>query len=917
MAGCLRIPFLITFAASNGKQMEEENSVLNPEETPSGNGDLQQVFHIKNMFQDWYLDYASYANLDRAIPYIDDGLKPVQRRILHSMWEMDDGRYNKVANIVGNTMKYHPHGDSSIYGALVTLGQKELLIDCQGNWGNILTGDDAAAGRYIEARLSKFALDVAFSPKVTEWKLSYDGRNKEPVALPVKFPLLLAQGTLGLGVGFSSLILPHNFNELIDASIDYLQGRDFQIYPDFPTGGFVDVREYNDGIRNKTKVLIRAKILQQDKKNLVITEIPYTTTTQSLIEDISKAVEKGRLKITKILDKTAEQAEIILQLAPNTSPDQTIDALYAFTQCQVTINPITCVVVNREIQFTDVKSILRHSADRTVDILRRELEILLGELSEKWHWISLEKIFFEKRIYKELEKDQASFEAQISDIERAFDPYRSLFRREITREDVLKLTEKPVRKISKFDIKEAERQLQDIEVDIDEVRNNIEHIVDYTIQWFRQIKKKYGAGRERRTEIRNFENIKAASAAVANQKLYVNSKEGFIGTNLKKDENVVLAGECSDVDEIIVFHEDGSFLVTKVAEKVFVGPDILAAYVFNRNDDRTIFNMVYQDGPLGFSYVKRFAIGGVSRDKRYDLTKGTKGSKVLYFTMNKNGEAETVRVTLRHKAKLKKPVFDYDFSTLAIKGRQSMGNILTKYPVRKIELQSRGASTLNALSLWFDESIQRLNTEQHGRLLGEFLASDKLISFYKAGYCKITGFDLSLHFDEGLLFVEKFNPRRPVSVLYYDKEQKKYFLRRSIVEESDKKIELLCGNPKAEMLFCSIQYLPQVEITYTDKQHPDKTTELFNVAEMAEETKLKSKGKRLSFDKIYKINELEPLPYEEAPETLPEDTDELSDMDAEAAEAAEEGELMERMIRTAPVSEDVAGEGIQMNLFDD
>ncbi len=917
MAGCLRIPFLITFAASNGKQMEEENSVLNPEETPSGNGDLQQVFHIKNMFQDWYLDYASYANLDRAIPYIDDGLKPVQRRIFPSMWEMDDGRYNKVANIVGNTMKYHPHGDSSIYGALVTLGQKELLIDCQGNWGNILTGDDAAAGRYIEARLSKFALDVAFSPKVTEWKLSYDGRNREPVALPVKFPLLLAQGTLGLGVGFSSLILPHNFNELIDASINYLQGRDFQIYPDFPTGGYVDVREYNDGIRNKTKVLIRAKILQQDKRNLVITEIPYTTTTQSLIEDISKAVEKGRLKITKILDKTAEQAEIILQLAPNTSPDQTIDALYAFTQCQVTINPITCVVVNREIQFTDVKSILRHSADRTVDILRRELEILLGELSEKWHWISLEKIFFEKRIYKELEKDQASFEAQISDIERAFDPYRSLFRREITREDVLKLTEKPVRKISKFDIKEAERQLQDIEVDIDEVRNNIEHIVDYTIQWFRQIKKKYGAGRERRTEIRNFENIKAASAAVANQKLYVNSKEGFIGTNLKKDENVVLAGECSDVDEIIVFHEDGSFLVTKVAEKVFVGPDILAAYVFNRNDDRTIFNMVYQDGPLGFSYVKRFAIGGVSRDKRYDLTKGTKGSKVLYFTMNKNGEAETVRVTLRHKAKLKKPVFDYDFSTLAIKGRQSMGNILTKYPVRKIELQSRGASTLNALSLWFDESIQRLNTEQHGRLLGEFLASDKLISFYKAGYCKITGFDLSLHFDEGLLFVEKFNPRRPVSVLYYDKEQKKYFLRRSIVEESDKKIELLCGNPKAEMFFCSIQYLPQVEITYTDKQHPDKTTELFNVAEMAEETKLKSKGKRLSFDKIYKINELEPLPYEEAPETLPEDTDELSDMDAEAAEAAEEGELMERMIRTAPVSEDVAGEGIQMNLFDD
>ena len=896
--------------------MEEENSVMNPEETPSGNGDLQQVFHIKNMFQDWYLDYASYANLDRAIPYIDDGLKPVQRRILHSMWEMDDGRYNKVANIVGNTMKYHPHGDSSIYGALVTMGQKELLIDCQGNWGNILTGDGAAAGRYIEARLSKFAQEVAFSPKVTEWKLSYDGRNREPVALPVKFPLLLAQGTLGLGVGFSSQILPHNFNELIDATIDYLQGRDFQIYPDFPTGGYVDVREYNDGIRNKTKVLIRARILQQDKRNLVIREIPYTTTTQSLIDDISKAVEKGRLKITKILDKTAEQAEIILQLAPNTSPDQTIDALYAFTQCQVTLNPITCVVVNREIQFTDVKTILRHSADRTVDILRRELEILWGELSEKWHWVSLEKIFFEKRIYKELEKDQASFEEQISDIERAFDPYRNLFKREITREDVLKLTEKPVRKISKFDLKEAERQLQDIEVDLDEVRNNIEHIVDYTIQWFRQIKKKYGAGRERRTEIRNFENIKAASAAVANQKLYVNSKEGFIGTGLKKDEHVEFAGECSDVDEIIVFHEDGSFLVTKVADKVFVGPDILAAYVFSRNDDRTIFNMVYQDGPLGFSYVKRFAIGGVSRDKRYELTKGTKGSKVLYFTMNKNGEAETVRVTLRHKAKLKKPVFDFDFSTLAIKGRQSMGNILTKYPVRKIELQSRGASTLNALSLWFDDSIQRLNTDQRGRLLGTFNARDKLIAFYKAGYCKITGFDLSLHFDEGLLFVEKYHPRRPVSVLYFDREQKKYFLRRSLVEESDKKIELLCGNPKAEMLLCTTQFLPQVEITYTDKQHPEKTTEVFAVAEWVEETKLKSKGKKLAFDKIYRLNELEPLPYEEEEEE--ETADELvSDSETEAEETAEDSALMEQMIRKAPFSEDAPGEGVQMNLFDD
>ena len=897
--------------------MEEENYVPISRDEHSRNSDLQQVFHIKDMFQDWYLDYASYANLDRAIPYIDDGLKPVQRRILHSMWEMDDGRYNKVANIVGNTMKYHPHGDSSIYGALVTLGQKDLLIDCQGNWGNILTGDGAAAGRYIEARLSKFAQDVVFSPKVTEWKLSYDGRNREPVALPVKFPLLLAQGTLGLGVGFSSMILPHNFIELIDASISYLQGNDFTIYPDFPTGGFVDVRDYNDGVRNKSRILIRARIMQEDKRTLVIREIPYTTTTQSLIEDISRAVEKGRLKITKILDKTAEEAEIILQLAPNTSPDQTIDALYAFTQCQVTLNPITCVVENREIQFTDVKTILRHSADRTVELLRRELEILLGELSEKWHWISLEKIFFEKRIYKELEKDQASFDDQIADIERAFDPYRPLFRREITREDVLKLTEKPVRKISKFDIKEAERQLQDIEVDMDEVQNNIDHIVDYAIQWFRQIRKRFGPGRERRTEIRNFENISAVNAAVANQKLYVNSKEGFIGTNLKKDENVVYACECSDVDELIVFHGDGSFMVTKVAEKVFVGADILAAHVFNRNDERTIYNMVYQDGPDGFSYVKRFAVGGVSRDKRYELTKGTKGSRVLYFTMNRNGEAETVRVTLRHKAKLKKPVFDFDFSTLAIKGRQSMGNILTKYPVRKVEMQSRGASTLDALCIWFDESIMRLNTDQRGRLLGEFNAHDRLVSFYKAGYCRITGFDLSLHFDEGLLFVEKYNPRRPVSVLYIDKQQKRYFLRRSLIEESDKKIDLLCGNPKAEMLFCSSQYLPQAEITYTDRQHPEKTTETVTISGLAEVTKLKTKGKRLPYDRIFRITELEPLPYDEEPEAVPESDAVESDEAVEAAEDAEDHARMEQILSQAPKVQDSGGDGVQMNLFDD
>ena len=910
--------------------MDDEALNGNMPEKTAGN-DLQQVFHIKDMFQDWYLDYASYVNLDRAIPDINDGLKPVQRRILHSMWEMEDGRYNKVANIVGNTMKYHPHGDSSINDALVNMGQKELLIDCQGNWGNILTGDGAAAGRYIEARLSKFAMDVVFNPKTTEWKFSYDGRNKEPISLPVKFPLLLQQGTLGLGVGLSSLILPHNFIELIDASIDVLQGRDFTLYPDFPTGGYIDVRDYNDGCRNertKSSVRIRAKIQQLDKRTLVITEIPYSTTTQSLIEDISKAIERGRLNINKIFDKTAEQAEIVLQLQPNTSPDQTIDALYAFTQCQVSLSPITCVVMGKEMLFTDVKTILRASTQRTLDLLKRELEIMLGELNDKWHWISLEKIFFEKRIYKELEKDQNSFEEQIVDIERAFDPYRSLFKREITREDVLKLTEKPVRKISKFDIKEAERQIQDIEVDIDEVTNNIAHIVDYSIQWFRQLKKKYGSGRERRTEIRNFESINAAHVAVANQKLYMNSKEGFIGTNLKKDENVVQIGECSDVDEIIVFHEDGTFIVTKVAEKVFVGTNIFEAHVFARNDDRTIYNMAYQDGQLGYCYVKRFAIGGVSRDKSYDLTQGKKGSKVLYFTMNKNGEAEKVRVTLKHKAKLKKPVFDFDFSTLVIKGRSSRGNILSKHPVRKIEMLSKGTSTLDALQIWFDDSIRRLNTEQRGLLLGEFKANDKLIAYYKSGYYKITGFDLSLHFEDDLLYVEKMNPRKPITVLYYDKTLKKYFLRRSLPEITEKKTDLLAGNPKAELQCCTSDYLPQIEILYTDKDHPEKSREVLSPAEMTDITKLKSKGKKMGWEKLFQCQLLDPLPYDEPEEEMTEEEEfEMEEISAEendaqeealeAAETAEDNALMEEVIGHAPPKiEEASGEGVQMDLFD-
>ncbi len=704
-----RITLLMSDIDDNIKNTEEnianEIEQENQGEETQNTGDLQKILHVRTMFEDWFLDYASYVNLDRAVPDIYDGLKPVQRRILHSMRELEDGRYNKVANIIGNTMKYHPHGDTSIGDALVNIGQKELLIDCQGNWGNILTGDSAAAPRYIEARLSKFALDVVFNPKTTRWKYSYDGRNKEPICLPVKFPLLLAQGVEGIGVGLSSKVMPHNFIELIDASIAILENKDFVIYPDFPTAGYVDVSNYNDGQRGG-KIRVRAKIVQTDKKTLTITEIP---TTQSLIESITKATEKGRLNLRKIFDKTAENAEIVLSLAPNTSPDQTIDALYAFTDCQKSISPNACVVKDDKPVFVDVKYILRENTYNTMKLLKRELEILLDELNEDWHWISLEKLFFEKRIYKELEKDQESFESQIDAIERAFDPYRKHFKREISREDVLKLTEKPVRKISKFDIKKADEQIQDIETNMDEVNNHLAHLVDYTINYFKQIKKKYGAGKERKTEIRNFDNITVATVAVANQKLYVDRENGFIGTSLKKNEYVC---DCSDIDEIIVFKANGTFLVTKVTDKQFVGKDIIHADVFTRNDDRTIYNLIYSDGKNGVAFAKRFAVGGITRDKDYDLTQGKPVSKVLYFTANKNGEAEVVKITLKPKPKLKKTIFDFDFSTLAIKGRSSRGNIVSKNPVKNIVLTQKGTSTLSALSIWFDKSVNRLNTEE-------------------------------------------------------------------------------------------------------------------------------------------------------------------------------------------------------------
>ena len=870
---------------SHNKEIETNNPIEQPAKeftSESEENYIQKVYHIRDMFSNWFLDYASYVNLDRAIPHLEDGLKPVQRRILHSMWELEDGRYNKVANIVGNTMKYHPHGDASIEEALVNLGQKNLLIDCQGNWGNIFTGDKAAAARYIEARLSKFALEVAYNEKTTAWKSSYDSRNKEPICLPIKFPLLLAQGTSGIGVGLNSIILPHNFNELLDASIAILQNKDFEIYPDFPTGGYIDVNDYRNGAK-RGKVKIRAKIEQIDKKTLAITEIPYTTTTSQLIDNIEKAIKKGRIPIVKIFDRTADKVEILLTLAANASVDQTIDALYAFTNCQLAISPAACVIEDDKPIFTDVKYILRANTFNTKKLLQKELEIQWQELADQWHWISLEKLFFEKRIYKELEKDdQESFEAQLENIERAFDPYRSMFKQEITHDNVVKLTEKPVRKISKFDIKEAEEKLAGIEMYMDEVENNLAHLTDYTINYFKQIKKKFGVGRERKTEIRNFDNISVPTVAVANQKLYIDRTNGFIGTGLKKTESEYLF-DCSDIDELIVFKEDGKFIITKVSEKQFVG-NVIYIDIFKRKDERTIYNLIYTDGKLGTSYAKRFAVGGISRDKEYDITQGKPGSKILHFTANKNGESEVVKVVLKPKPKLKKTNFEFDFGTLQIKGRNSLGNIVTKNPVKSVTLLRKGTSTLGDLEVWFDDSINRINTEKHGYLLGNFSANDKIIAFYKEGYYKITGFDTSVHFDDNLIAIEKLKTNKPVTVIYLDGEKNKYFIKRFLPIVSDKRVDFVFKDQNQTLALVSTNYLPQIEVVCVDKEK-HKSTEILSPDTYVETGRIKNKGKKISFDNIKLFNELEPLPYEEPEEevvtdesvdeeyTLPEKTD--------------------------------------------
>jgi len=846
--------------------------------------ELQKIIPLTGMYQNWFLDYASYVILERAVPAIEDGLKPVQRRILHSMKDLDDGRFSKVANIIGHTMKYHPHGDASIGDALVQLGQKDLLIDCQGNWGNILTGDSAAAPRYIEARLSKFALEVVFNPKTTEWKLSYDGRNKEPVTLPVKFPLLLAQGVEGIAVGLSSKILPHNFIELIDASINILQGKDFEIFPDFPTGGLADFSKYNDGNRGG-KVRIRAKISQLDKKTLVITEIPFGTTTGSLIDSIIAANDKGKIKIRKIDDNTAQNVEILVHLTPGVSPDTTMDALYAFTACETSVSPNACVIEGSKPRFTDVKEILRISTQCTIDLLKKELEIKKDELTEQYLYSSLEKIFIENRIYHDIEESK-SWEDVLITVDKGLEPYKKQFYREITTDDILRLLEIKIKRISKYNSLKADEFMKGLEDEINKTNFHLAHLVDYAVDYFEGIKKKYGKGRERRTEIRNFDIIEASMVAAANQKLYVNRQEGFAGTGLKKDEFVC---DCSDIDDIIVFRENGTFIVTKVSEKIFVGENIIHIDVFKRNDDRTIYNMIYQDGKYGKAMVKRFAVVGITRDKEYDLTKGSPGSRVLYFSANPNGEAEVVKISLKAKPKLKKLFFEFDFSTLEIKGRGSIGNILSRHLVRKIEKKEDGVSTLGAREIWFDESIKRLNTEARGKLLGNFLGDDKIITIMQSGQYKLVNFDLANHFDDDLLIIEKFDPEKVITVVYFSGLKQDYYVKRFLAENNDKKNDFIGENDASRLIFVSSDFLPRVEIVFDEtlmkKPHPN---EILPLADFIDAKGYKAIGKKLSAFPVKEVMPLEPLPYEEEVEdTMPETLDDGADSDDDNQETVQ------------------------------
>ena len=855
----------------NENEHEEELSNL---ESQSGalNNDteaVETITKITGMYKEWFLDYASYVILERAVPSLEDGLKPVQRRIMHSMKDLDDGRYNKVANIVGHTMQYHPHGDASIADAMVQIGQKELLIDMQGNWGNILTGDRAAASRYIEARLSKFALDVVFNPKTTDWKMSYDGRRKEPIDLPVKFPLLLAQGAEGIAVGLSTKILPHNFIELIDASIKYLKGKSFKILPDFITGGIADFTNYNDGKRGG-KVRVRAKIAQLDKKTLVINEIPFATTTTSLIESIIKANEKGKIKIKKIEDNTAADVEILVHLPPNVSPDTTIDALYAFTNCENSISPLSCTIEDNKPVFVGVSEMLKHSTDLTVNLLKKELEIQLNELEEQWHFSSLERIFIENRIYRDIEEEE-TWEGVIKAIDLGLQPHIKHLKRAITEEDIARLTEIRIKKISKFDIDKAKQFIEGLEDKIAVVKEYLNNLIQYAIDYFMRLKSAYGKGKERKTEIRIFDDIVASKVAMKNAKLYVNREEGFVGTSLKRDEFVA---DCSDSDDIIVVRKDGKMSVTKVDTKTFVGKDIIHLAVFKKKDKRTVYNFMYRDGAKGPSYMKRFNVTSVTRDKEYDLSNGTKGSIVHYFSANLNGEAEVVTINLRAAGSVKKMKWDIDFADLAVKGRAVKGNTITKYNIKSVDFKSEGVSTLKPRKIWFDDAVQRLNVDERGELLGEFRAEDKLLIITQSGKAKAVKPDLAMHFEDDMIVLEKWKPNKPISAIYLDADKERYYVKRFLIETPEKEEVFISENPKSRLEIIATDHRPVAEVLYSKRSIGNETV---NFEDFIAVKGIKAQGNQLSIEKIKQVNLLESLPFEEPEEEKVEEIEVVSE----------------------------------------
>lgn len=852
-------------APEGGKEDEELNEEPIDETSAKSSGKYDKLlssdsrkYKLSGMFKDWFLDYSSYVILQRAVPHIVDGLKPVQRRVLHAMFRMDDGSYTKVANIVGQAMQYHPHGDASILGALVQLGQKGLLIDCQGNWGNILTGDSNAAPRYIEARLSKFAKEVVFDPKITNWMTSYDGRNQEPTELPVRFPLLLAQGTEGIAVGMASKILPHNFNELIDASVKILEGEDFTIYPDFPTGGSADCSNYKDGARGGS-VKVRAKIEKIDKNTVAITEIPYGKTSHILIDSILKAKDKGKIKIKKIEDMTTEKVEILIHLPNDVSPDKTIDALYAFTDCECNIAPNACVIVDNKPQFLSVKDILIYDTNHTRDLLKWQLDIRLAELEDQWHYTSLERIFFENKVYKILEQNQNSWEQQLQDVFTEMKTYQDILRREIMMEDIEKLVEKPVRKISKFDTKAIDEKIAAIEAEMETVKNNIEHITEYTIDWFKMLKAKYGKPFVRQTEITAFESIAVTKVVSNNAKLYANYEEGFVGLNLKKDDNGTYICDCSDLSEVIVIGKDGKYRITKVTDKAFFWKDLLYVGVFNRGDSRTIYNVIYREGKSSISYAKRFAITSVTRDKDYNITTGEEGSKILWFTVNHNGEAESVRIYLRPRPKLKKTQFEYDFSTLAIKGKASRGNLVSKNPIARIQLKSKGVSTIGGKDIWYDADIQKLNDEQRGQYLGEFGPEDKVLAIFKDGTFYTTSFDVSNRYQGEVIKVEKFDPNKTYTALYYDAAAKAFYVKRfSFVLSDNTPLSFIAPGTKSYLVALSEDRHPQFQVIFGGKyEHRDP--ENIDAEEYIAKKGYAAKGKKCHQYDLKEVKFIEPL----------------------------------------------------------